>query len=153
MSQLLLINYGDHIRYSPMVQCPKSLVKRNRKVLLHSVLPICPSLRGQKIEDSTLHRRHSTLCSVDHGDLLHNLSLNLSLVVSVRCRIWKLLTRILTVSEVRELHIDMLLIPDIIDHPRSYINIHGFNEFGIAPLGVILRIDASVESTPAKHKN
>ena len=79
MSQLVLIDLGDRISDSPMAQYRDSLADRNPSVLSHSVLLDSPSLRNQWPEDSILHHRHSTLCSVDHGDLLDSFLLSLSL--------------------------------------------------------------------------
>ena len=57
-----------------------------------------------------------------------------------------------TVPKVCKLHVDLPLTPDVIDHPRCYIDIHGVNEVGVGPLGMVLRIDTSVESRPATHE-
>ena len=59
-----------------MAQCQHWLAKCNHTVPLCLVLPTCLNLRNPSLEDSTLHRQHSTLNSVGHGDLPRNLLLS-----------------------------------------------------------------------------
>ena len=50
-----------------------------------------------------------------------------------------------TISKVCELYVDLRLSPDVVDHPRSHIYIHGFYELSFRPLCMILGVDAAEE--------
>ena len=61
-------------------------------------------------------------------------------------RFWgQLPRRYPTISKVCKLYVDLGLSPDVVDHPRSHIYIHGFYELSSRPMRMILGVDAAEE--------
>ena len=142
--QSLFINIANQ-SYSPMLQSQHLQATRNQKVRLCLVLPASLTPKSPMTGDNTLRHRHSTLKFEGRGGLPRSLLLNWSLRLSQSLFKYGDSCRLPTISKVCKLYPDLGLSPNVVDHPRSHIDIHSFYELSVRPMCMILSVNASEE--------